>query len=93
MDSDVFVIQWDLGINGMGKIEFQIRLNAMYIAVSGQMGSNCNAFSVRYCDENLMCSLCIERGTWSGFIWWGIGVFCLCVQLPFCARVACWISS
>ena len=47
MFSDVFVIQWDLGINGMGKMECKIRLNAKYIAVSEQMGSNGNAFSVR----------------------------------------------
>ena len=45
-------------------MECKIRLNAKYIAVSEQMGSNGNAFSMRNCDENLMCSVCIEGGTW-----------------------------
>ena len=38
---------------------------------------------MRNCDDNLMCLLCIERGTWSVFIGWGLGVLSLCVQLHF----------
>ena len=62
MVSDGLVIQWDLGINGMGKMECKLWQNAEGFIVSEQMGSICNAFSVRSCDENVMCSLCIEHG-------------------------------
>lgn len=43
-------------------MEYKIRLNAKYVIVSEETGSNCYVFPVRKCDEKLVCSLCIEGG-------------------------------
>lgn len=36
-------------------MECKIRLNAKYIIVSEQMDPNCNVFSIRKCNEKLIC--------------------------------------
>lgn len=46
MVSDVFVIDWDLGISGMEKCGIQDKAECKYVIVSEEMGSNCNVFPV-----------------------------------------------